>query len=72
LEFLEVCFYYNYLFIDSYLGRVSPIFFSTGFALGMASEEGNQLLRQMNERIRQNAIQLEKNRPKPPPFEKLV
>jgi hypothetical protein len=45
---------------------VSPIFFATGFGFGMAFAEGNQMVRQMNERIRQQAIDLDKGRRSPP------
>lgn len=44
---------------------MSPFFFATGFGLGYGLAEGNQMVRDMNERIRQIAIEAERSRPKP-------
>lgn len=38
---------------------------TTGFGLGMATEQGSQAIREMNERIRQNALEAIKNKPQP-------
>jgi hypothetical protein len=51
------------------IGRTAPILFSTGYALGLATEQGNQAVRGLNDRIRQNAIDAVKNqRPIDHPF----
>lgn len=39
------------------IGKAAPAFLTTGFALGMAFEQGNQAVNDMNERIRKLALE---------------
>lgn len=43
-----------------FVGRTFPVYFCTGFATGLAYEQGNNQVNQMNEKLRQDAIEAAK------------